>query len=84
MSYTVLWKRPDQQVTILHHSAGMDAYTIHGLISRYLDNVFPVDTMYDYFLAIMKYIFDKNENKEQEYICMSQELNKLARDKQIC
>jgi hypothetical protein len=56
-------------------SSATDMYSTHALISRYLDNVFPVDIMYDYFLCMVKYTFDKNENKEQRYISLSQQFN---------
>jgi hypothetical protein len=63
-------------------SSAVDMYSTHALISKYLNNVFPTEIMYDYFLGIIKYIFDKNENKEQKYLSLSQQFNnKLPKDK---
>jgi hypothetical protein len=52
-------------------------FNMHALISRYLHNVFPVETMYKYFVSIVKYIFDKNGNKKQECISLSRALDKF-------
>jgi hypothetical protein len=44
----------------------------------YLDYIFPIDTMYRYFLAIMEYLFDKDDRKDEKYISLSQEMSKLV------